>query len=81
MTNLMEGIALSQAASLDALWHQAETLGRVAVDHAIGDSAYRVRICFTRSTGSTVWAEGRDGNIAFALENAISEAQTLRSLT
>lgn len=63
--------------TLDSLWRQAERLGRVEVDRPVFDSVYRVRIRFERNTGTVVLAEGRNANIAFAVSDAIREAQAL----
>lgn len=63
--------------TLDELWHGAERLGRIEVDHAIGDSAYRVRIRFYRRSGSMVWAECKHTDITFAMYGAIQEALSL----
>ncbi|AKJ28815.1 hypothetical protein [Caldimonas brevitalea] len=67
---------LVSAQSLDSLWHEAEHLGKVSVDSTWGD-AYRVRICFDRKSGTTVWAEGRNTKIEFALADAINEAREM----
>lgn len=64
--------------TLDSLWHEAETLGRVSVDSAIGSNgAYRARIRFERKSGTTIWAEGNDSEIKAALAMAINEAREL----
>ena len=61
--------------TLDQLWYEAEGLGKVEVDHLIGDSAYRVQIQFKRKSGTTIWAQGSDQSIHVALGNAINEAR------
>ncbi|AWL03372.1 hypothetical protein ACFOHT_04685 [Massilia oculi] len=71
-------IEVIQALSLDQLWHEAESLGRIEVDHRIGGAAaYRVQIRFSRRSGTTVWAQGEDTNIAFAMAKAINEAREM----
>lgn len=65
------------AYSLDQLWHEAEQLGKVEVDHAICSSAYRVQIRFERRSGTKIWAQGEDTNIAFAMAKAINEAREM----
>lgn len=71
-------VELLQAQTLDQLWNEAEQLGRIEVDHRIGSKgSYRVQIMFTRPSGSTIYAEGNDTNIAFALGKAINEAREL----
>lgn len=62
--------------SLDDLWHEAEQIGRIEVDHEIGGAAYRVQIRFN-SRGSLVWATGRDTSIQSAVAKAIEEARRL----
>ncbi len=63
--------------TLDQLWAKAEQLGKIEVDHAFGSKAYRVRIMFSRKSGSTVWAEAQDMTIALAISKAIEEALSL----
>lgn len=63
--------------TLDSLWYEAEKLGRIEVDHPIGDAAYRVRIRFQRRTGTLIWAEGKHSDIHVALARAINEAREL----
>ena len=77
--SLAEPVTLeaTRAQTLDELWHEAEQLGRVEADHAVFEKEYRVRIMFTRRSGTTVWAEGKDRNIAFALAKAINEARDM----
>lgn len=71
-------VDLVPAQSLDSLWEEAETLGRIEVDHSWKNrDDYRVRIRFERKTGTTVWAEGNDKNIAFAVASAINEAREM----
>lgn len=75
---LRTSVEVVPAQSLDELWCEAERLGCVDVDHSILDrSSYRVRIKFDRASGTTVWAEGRDKNISFALSAAINEARLM----
>lgn len=71
------GSGVTQGESLDQLWSKAEQLGKIEVDHPIGSRAYRVQIRFTRNSGSVIWAEGHDTNIAFAITKAIEEALSL----
>ena len=70
-------IDVVKAQTLDELWNEAEQLGRIQVDHAVFEKDYRVRIMFTRKSGTTVWAEFRDRNIAFAVAGAINEAREM----
>lgn len=71
-------VDLVPAQSLDSLWKEAEALGRIEVDHSWSNrDDYRVRIKFERKTGTTVWAEGSDKNIAFAVASAINEAREM----
>jgi hypothetical protein len=71
-------IDVMRAQSLDRLWHEAEHLGTIEVDHRIGGGgAYRVQIRFSRRSGTTVWALGEDTNIAFAMAKAINEAREM----
>jgi len=71
-------IEASPAQTLEQLWHGAEQLGIVEVDHAFCErDTYRARIRFYRKSGSMIWAEGKDQNIAFALAKAINEARDL----
>lgn len=64
--------------TLDRLWAEAERLGRIEVDHSLSNrDDYRVRIRFERSSGTVVWVQGADKNIAFAISAAINEAREL----
>lgn len=74
MTALMNAY---RAQTLDELWHEAEQLGKIEIDHNWGSSDYRCRIRFQRKSGTTVWAEGKDRNIAFAVAAAINEAREM----
>lgn len=65
------------AATLDELWHEAEGLGAISVDRIFLSPCYRVRIMFTRKSGTTVWAEGKNTNVAFAMADAINEAREM----
>lgn len=67
----------NKAQSLDQLWHEAEQIGRVSVDNTFLSDTYRVRIRFERRSGTTIWAEGKNTNIAFALADAINEAREM----
>lgn len=70
-------LTAAPAQTLDQLWHEAEHLGRIEVDHAIGSREYRVEIGFQRRSGTRVYARGTDTNIAFALAAAINEAREM----
>ncbi len=63
--------------TLDELWKEAESLGAVDVDSAWGGGNYEVKIRFSRTSGTTVWAKGKNSNIAFALADAITEAREM----
>jgi hypothetical protein len=63
--------------TLDQVWREAETLGVVEIDHAIGDSSYRAEIMFTRKSGTRIIAIGFDQDVLFALGKAINEAREL----
>lgn len=64
--------------TLDALWYEAEQLGQVRVDQSIiKGSAYEVQIIFKRKSGTRIYAQGTDTNIAVALSKAINEAREM----
>lgn len=64
--------------SLDALWAEAEKIGRVNVDTRwTGGGAYEVTIRFERRSGTVVHAKGTNTNIVFAVADAISEAREM----
>lgn len=63
--------------TLDAMWHEAEQLGRVSVDRRIFGDCYEVSISFERKSGTHVRAMGKDTNILFAVANAINEAREM----
>ncbi len=71
------GMEATPAQSLDQLWAEAESLGRVSVDRFLSDGDYRVDINFSRRSGTTVYARGRDRGIAYALARAINEAREM----
>lgn len=75
--NTLQTLTALPADTLDKLWYEAEQLGRIEVDHRLGDKSYRVQIRFERRSGTIIWAEGNDINIAFALGKAINEAREL----
>ncbi len=60
--------------TLDAVWREAERLGRIEVDHRIGNREYRVTIRLAVN-GSTVWARGEDRDIIAAVQAAIHAAR------
>jgi ribosome-associated translation inhibitor RaiA len=71
-------IEATPAQTLDQLWHEAEQLGQIEIDHkTFSNNAYRVRINFQRRSGTRIWAEGNDANIYFAISKAIQEAREL----
>jgi hypothetical protein len=64
--------------SLDDLWHEAEQLGRIEVDHSFGGAhSYRVTIRFERKSGTLIYAKGNNTKIEFALADAINEAREM----
>lgn len=64
--------------SLGELWHEAEQLGRVEVDHSWGSrSEYKVTIKFERKSGTIIYAKGSNTKIEFALADAINEARDM----
>lgn len=65
-----------QAQTLDALWHEAESLGRVQADND-WRGTYTASIRFERKSGTTITAVGKNTNIAFALADAINEAREM----
>lgn len=65
-----------RAQTLDALWHEAEQLGRVSVESDWG-GVYKARIRFERKSGTTIWAEGKNSSALFALATAINEAREM----
>lgn len=62
--------------TLDYLWEQASSLGRVKVDHGIIDGQY-VEIQFKRKSGSLVYAKGYSSDIREAFRLVIAEAVDL----
>lgn len=66
-----------QAETLDALWIEAESLGRVEVTCCIWDKEYTAEITFTLPSGTRIYAKGKDRVITFALAAAIDEARSL----
>lgn len=65
-----------QQQTLDQLWHEAESLGRVSVESE-WSGVYKARIRFDRKSGTTVWAEGKHSAAIVALSIAINEAREM----
>jgi hypothetical protein len=59
--------------TLDELWAEAETLGKVGVDDWSGE--YKATISFTTRSGSHIRASGKHKSPAVALGMAINEAR------
>lgn len=69
-------ITVVQQQTLDQLWHEAESLGRVSVEddwHGV----YKAQIRFKRKSGTTIWAEGKHTSALIALSMAINEAREM----
>lgn len=64
------------AQSLDAIWSEAETLGKVGVDTSY-DGKYRATIQFKTERGSMVFAHGDASRPHDALLMAMQEALSL----
>lgn len=62
--------------TMDAMWHEAEQLGRVSIE-ADWNGIYKAQIRFKRRSGTTIWAEGKNSNAMFALADAINEAREM----
>lgn len=65
-----------QQQTLDQLWHEAETLGRVSIETDWND-LYKARVRFQRKSGTTIYAEGKHSNALIALSIAVNEAREL----
>ena len=65
-----------QARSLDALWLEAEAIGRVRLEACLS-SGYQATVNFQTKSGSSVFAHGKGDRAAEALQAAISEARSL----
>lgn len=65
--------------TLDEVWREAERIGRITVERGWSKTdGYKARIMFERRSGTTVWAEGVDQDVVFALQKAIVEARALQ---
>lgn len=62
------------AQSLDELWREASSLGKVSVDHTFEQY---VEITFTNRAGSRIYARGKHTDIYQAFRMAIVEAKNL----
>jgi len=76
-TYRLTGVTLEAvpAQTLDQLWHEAETLGKVTVSNWSGK--YEVSICFERRSGTRIYASGKDSKIEFAMAASINEAREM----
>lgn len=63
--------------TLDSLWNDAETLGRVALKRGMFDGDYEAEIMFRNSSGSLIFAKGSDRDRNAALAKCINEARNL----
>jgi hypothetical protein len=64
------------AAGMDALWDEAEGLGRTSLDTSIFDGRYTCTIIVKLPSGSTVYCHGESRDRHEALARAIAEAKT-----
>lgn len=67
----------SHAKTLDALWAEAESLGKVGVECKTFDSGYRSTIQFKTKSGSMVFSHGEGDTPYDALLAGIKEAVSL----
>lgn len=67
------------AVSLDELWREAESLGRIKIDSPTWSRSdpYEVTITFHRRSGTRVHAVGKNTDICFAMADAINEAREM----
>lgn len=65
------------AMTLDQLWHEAESLGRVSVESKIISEKYEAEIVFQRKSGTRIYAKFEHQNAAIALAGAINEAREM----
>lgn len=70
------GGVFSRAETLEGLWMEAETLGKVGVD-AKWSGGYRATVNFATRSGSNVFAHGEGKRPDDALRAAIEEARAL----
>lgn len=63
--------------TLDEVWRETESLGRVEVDHLCSNGKYRVQIRFDRKSGTMIYATGIDDDIVCAVSKAVDEAREL----
>lgn len=71
------GGQFTPVATLDELWTEAESLGRIEVEHPVFKDTYRVEIMFDTKSGSSVRAKFEAPRIWDAVHGAILEARSL----
>lgn len=72
------GEATYGVASLDQLWTEASSLGKVRAGYLwLSDDLITVEICFKRPSGSSISAKGSSTDIHEAFLLAIKEAKEL----
>lgn len=75
-TIVTDGPRVVRPVTLDELWREAESLGRVKVDNSFVGESYEVSIQFERGRhGTRICAKGKHPDIIAALELAIDEAR------
>lgn len=63
--------------TLDELWREAETLGRIGVERNWEGTSYKVEIRFRRKSGTRINAIGEHSAIHEAIGRAIDEAREM----
>ncbi len=63
--------------TLEDIWKQAESIGRIKIEREYNNPVYKIEIHFKNSTGSTIWATAHNADIGTGLMMAINEARRL----
>ncbi len=66
--------------TLDDLWQEGGSIGRVKIEHPIFSDGVRVEIKFETQRGSAVYAKGIGSDVYTAFQNALSEAYDLGAI-
>lgn len=63
--------------TMDQLFAEAETLGKVSIEPKTFGDGYDAQIAFSRRSGTRIYAKGSDQSAICALANAINEARIM----
>ena len=65
------------AQTMDQLFAEAESLGKVSIEANSFRDVYDAQIVFSRKSGTRIYAKGSDQSAICALANAINEAREM----